>query len=232
MNKKIITLIITGLISTSFMGQTYVSAAEIKKTTVQDEYSKEMSINDAINIVENNYLIQNDNGTFSIDETAKSIIGDNLFLELEKGMNQVNELIGDDLLQVDKNGQVTESNYESQNLISSRITDAYGRVLSSYSYCSGYQWYWWGFKTNVSKSGSDILSSEITKTIAAVALTGGAAALVPGFVVPAGIVGLAVEAWLVSLQVECEKGTKSNGIAVTALGAPSSPQITDINARY
>lgn len=232
MNKKIITLILTGLISTSFVGPTYVSAAEIKKTTTQDKYINEMSINDAITIIEDKYLIQNDNGTFSIDEAAKSIIGDKLFSELESGMNQVNVLIENDVLEFDKNRQATKFDQEKQNLISPRATDAYSEVLSSYKYCSNYQWYWWGFETNVNPDGSAHLAKEVIKTIAMVAAGGASIGWIPGFAIPVGIVGAALEAWLVTIHVEFDKGSGARGTAVTALGAPSAPQITDANTLY
>lgn len=235
---KISALILTGIVSsTIFITPLSASAKELNNysnTTIQNEKQTNLSMEQAIHIVEKNYLSQNPNGTFSIKDSAINEIGEDLFYELTDGMEQVNQLISNKALQFYENGKIKKINNNIKESITPRYraSDAYGKILSSYKYCSNYNWYWWGFKTNVNKAGCSILSSEINKTIAYVATVSGGIAFLPGLKIPSAIGAGGITYWLVSLKTEFEKGTNARGATVTALGKPSNPQITDVTTRY
>lgn len=94
--------------------------------------------------MEDKYLHQNSDGTFSIKEIAMDEIGKELFYELKNAMEQVNQLISKNALQFYENGKIKQINDNIINdiFIENRISNGYGEILSNYGYCSNYEWYW------------------------------------------------------------------------------------------
>ena len=63
------------------------------------------------------------------------------------------------IIEKDNNNEIINT-YQSENINNKRQPRAaltFGKIVSNYEYCSNYQWYWWGYKTNVNAKGSALL---------------------------------------------------------------------------
>lgn len=240
--KKIISLclsvtLVAGTITFS-PNESKVYAAELDNVE-KVSYSNNIveSSNDIINVIENNYLHQKDDGTFYISDEAYKVIDKETLDFFKNQMLEINSLILDKQLKFEI--EETNSGVEIKNTINnfeeSKETRsvAAGRILSSYTYCSNYEWYWWGYKTRVNATGSQYLLNYMELEAAVYGSLCGLAAVIPGASVGAAVAIVGGTITYGAAIVELKNGVNSgNGVSLTGFGKPSNGHPIKISAIF
>ncbi len=225
MNSSIKKVISTTLVATIISGtviltnQTSVKASEVSTNL---HSILKMSNEDAIKIIEQNYLIRNNDGTFKIHSNAEKVIPQENLKVLSKAMNEVNSKIKSKEL------------YSTKSLDGTIIIDKTNTGLKrSYNgHASNYRWFWWGFVANLDKAGSNMLINDLE----ALRDASGAVGILAGL----ASCGIAVAGGAINagLCIELIRETKNAlaeteyGCTIHCYGAPSSAQVYKITAQY
>lgn len=238
--KKIISLfLVTSLIvgSITFLPETNkVYASELDNAEVM---SVESSGN-IINIIENNYLNQKSDGTFYISDDAYKVIDVEILDFFKEQMSGINDLILDKQLEFEiketKNGvevKNTVSNIEESKRTRSTRSVSAGKILSNYSYCSDYEWYWWGYKTRVNAKGCEYLLNYTEAEAAVYGSLCGLAAVIPGGAVGAAVAAVGGTITYGSAIAALKNGISSeNGVWATGFGKPSNGNLIKVSAIF
>lgn len=106
--------------------------------------------------IEEKYLIQNPDWTFTIDNLAYN----DVVIFIKDRYDQINSFIEQDVLKFKvENNEIVNTYQNLEDVPRTRSWSEYGNIVSSYSYCSNYQWYWWGYKTNLNKKGTQLINN-------------------------------------------------------------------------
>ena len=222
-NKKIISTLVA--LPTDYA---YANEISYEKTLTIEKENKEIDLDSIIKDIENNYLRQNSNGTFYILDTVYEKIDADVvnFLKGEmKTVNSETEVINT-ATNVDVSDLATNAN--------SKGSATTGNILSNYSYCSNYVWYWWGYTTNVNKKGTELLLNQLEYESLVYGAGCGLAALIPG----GGAIAAAIAAFGGTITYgtaikNCKNGIVSGkGVKVVGVGKPSSGNILKLSTRY
>ncbi|WP_326512267.1 hypothetical protein [Clostridium intestinale] len=226
-----------------------VHAAEVYPITTNTptEYTQNDTVGkNAIDIIEQNYLKQNENGTFYILDEAYDVIDAEAVDFLKSKMAEINTLILSNTIKFEvknANGQVDVKVIEdnSSRTLNNGIQKSFARasatsngsILSNYSYCSNYTWYWWGYNTIVNKDGCAMLKNNLTAELAAQGAGAALIGFIP-FVGAANAAALMFGAAITYLPAinQLENAQTTGRARVVGLGAPSSGQIWDVEAIY
>lgn len=241
-NKKIISLVLTGTLTAGILTLTpntekTVFASELNKVNFEEKINSK-DFEEIIKEIENNYLFQKDDGTFYISNLAYEKIDNEILNFLVENMEEINELILTNQLEfkIEKNNEEKQVINTLENFTENtkvRSSGA-GRILSSYSYCSNYQWYWWGYKTNVNKSGTAYLQNYAEADALIFGSACGLAATIPGggpLIAALAAVGGTIT-YATAIR-EMKNGILSGkGVRAVGVGNPSSGYLLKVNARY
>lgn len=240
MKKKVITIILLA----STVSTMVIAPIETKASTIVNDNYNNIQISDQTNIlseIENNYLYQNEDGTFYISDEAYLKFDKEIIEQVKSGMDDINEYIKEDALKFELQRKTKETivvnTYEDTSKmvgIESRKLANYGPVLSSYTYCGNYTWYWWGYKTTVNPIGCDIMIGKLKTDMAVV---GGATVawigLAPAAAAVIGSLGFIGSVRYYDLINEYETGIKTKkGTRTTGWGKPSSGNLIAAYALY
>lgn len=217
---------------------TYASVKEnVQIQKFQQDFDKQISN------IEQKYIIQNNDGTFSLSKAIYSEYDKEVVSFLEKNMSEINEYItsGDLKFKIfNENGHkvikntfnnLTENKITNESSILKSKTSGVGRIVSDYKYCSGYEWHAWGYRTNVSKKGSELLKNEYTYILS---VAGGMVTLatICGGGAAAAAVGLFAGLTIGEAVKECAQGvSRGKGVKVTGLGKPSTGAVITVYSK-
>ena len=237
-NKKIISL---GLSVTLFLGTlNFVSntkpvyASELNNTSIPNNNENSDSI---LKKIEENYLYQREDGTFYISDDAYNVIDNDTIDFFKDQINEINSLILDNQLEfkiekMDKGTNVKNIKADVEESIMTRSVDS-GNILSSYTYCSDYEWHWWGYSTTVNKQGSEYLLNYVEREAAVYGALCGLAAVIPGGAIGAAVAAVGGTITYGTAIAEFKNGIVSEkGVRATGVGKPSNGNLIKVSAIY
>lgn len=248
-NKKIISMILLASVTGTTLvalptDSAYANEISYEKTITTEKENKEIDLDSIIKDIENNYLRQNSNGTFYILDAAYEKIDADVINFLKGNMNEINSLIISDQLEfemktVNSETEIinTANNIDISNLATntnSKGNATTGKILSNYSYCSNYVWYWWGYTTNVNKKGTELLLNQLEYEALVYGAGCGLAALIPG----GGAIAAAIAAFGGTITYgtaikNCKNGiVTGKGVKVVGVGKPSSGNVLKLSTIY
>lgn len=240
--KKIISLclsvsLIVGTITFS-PNTTKVYAAELNNIgkITYDNNTVETST-DIINVIENNYLNQKDDGTFYISDEAYKVIDSEVLDFFKVQMAEINDLILDKQLafEIEETKNGVEIKNTVDNLDESKLSRSVssGKILSSYTYCSNYEWHWWGYKTKVNSSGCRYLLNYTEAEAAVYGSLCGLAAVIPGGAVGAAVAAVGGTITYGAAIAAFKNGIDSGyGVWATGFGDPSNGHLLKVSAIF
>lgn len=239
MNKKFISCILGATIFSTFtlgsLGFSDAKSVNAQTITKEDKKINEEDLFKVIKGIEEKYLIQNPDGTFTIDNLAYNEYDNDLVDFIKDGSDQINSLIEQDALKFKvENNEIVNTYQNLEDVPRTRSWSEYGNIVSSYSYCSNYQWYWWGYKTNVNKKGTQLINNLFKRDAAIFGgLAGLAATINPAAGAVVAIAGFIGGVTYVDAIANCDNGiTTGKGVRVTGWGKPSTGCIMGVQARY
>lgn len=241
MNKKIISgslALILGVGTFSFASQENVYANELHNSNVK-YYSSNLNnvdfnegIVNVLEDIENNYAIQNSDGTFSLSSEVYKKYDTEIVDYFKSCMNDINDYISKGKLSfelrkinnvnrvVNTKVNMTDSDLNGNINLRGMVGDV-GKIVSNYSYCSNYEWHIWGFRADVNKTGSQLLVNEYTYLGALYGATFGIVSAIPGvgaIAAAAGVtVGVVTFGWLIK---QASNGVAKGKCRVTGMGKP------------
>lgn len=215
MNKKVITTLALALTVTTL---TTGAFSNVKAATINNEINnvsvngKIKDVGQAIKLIEQHYLVVNENGTSQIKSEANKYIDSSVLNEIKVGTNKVNECISSGVLVRDKKTNV--------------IREA--KIKYGFHVDGSYIWHWYGFDFVMNARNAGIFAAgmgEISGKLAGGAAIGGA---IPGvsFV-------LGASAALISVWSSRASAGNSNGRGCIAyfMGDPSWAQLYNVTTR-
>lgn len=241
MKQKLISSLLTITISFGFIIFSKSNHVNAETLNNKPNLSENKADNSIIKNIENQYLKQNSDGTFYILDSAYNEFEKDIIYSLKTGMNEINDYIKKGKLKfeiIEKNKNIEIINtYQSndiQNKIYFKAAITISKIVSSYDYCSNYEWYWWGYKADVNATGSALLRNNFAADLAVV---GGSATLASVLCPPAapiigtlGFIGATRYAYVI---MECSNGADNGkGVQVTGWGKPSAGAVFAVKAYY
>lgn len=237
---KISALILTGIVSSSiFIAPISVYANELSNNNKIVENQKEMSINEAIKIIENKYLSITQDNKFIISSNAKKEIPENILKELEKSIEITNKNITEDNLKIKKENNnkfnlEVQNKYKNSNfgLNEKRVRrSSNGKSAFYKKYAYKFKFFWWGYAAWVNKTGTNLIIDGLEglrDTFGGLGLISGA--IVPGLTtVAAGLGYLAFN----SLVAQAKTARSETGSCITyCYGSPKNGQVYKITPTW
>lgn len=229
MFRKISKIICLSLVICLFSVST-IFATEIPQGNVN---IKVTDVNNAIQIITNQYLKINPDGTFSISQDASKIIDSTALNTIMAGMSSVNQNIKlGNLISSKINGVITVKssiNYNPQFLMAqskSGIIQPMAWGLDSYT--TLYTWSWWGFSANLNTTGTKVLRNSFIEYAAELTAGGIVSAFLScGLGLGAALIGGVAIANMIRI---CSDAIDSNGgVTCTCLGSPSNAELIALN---
>lgn len=235
MDKRLIATILTVSCATTAL----IGVMPITKANAQEKNEVSTMVNedetlDIIKEIENKYLTQNEDGTFSISDLAYNEFDKDVIDFIKEGSNEINSYIKANVLEFKvQNDEIVNTYANLENVANEKGMRDYGNILSSYTYCSNYQWFWWGYKTNVNVTGAKLLRNTLMKDMAQFGgLCGIATALNPAAGVIVAIAGAIGGITFSDGIYHCANGIDSGrGVQATGWGKPATGLLMGIKAR-
>lgn len=241
MKNKFISMLLLSVMTTSLLITSLSTAASASTFTTENTTTESFSSKEGnpsigkstIKIIEEKYLIQNSDGTFSLSDDIYNEFDEELVNFVKNGMNSINSLIvaGNLNFKINNEKQVINT-YANDDAITSNSSSSLQRlsasdsVFTSYDYCSNYTWYWYGFECSVNKDGTRILKTDLEEVAK---IAGWGAAAYTALVGPHGLaIGLYTIMTLGECIYQCELGLARWGVYACCLGAPSSAAIVNL----
>ncbi|SHJ13050.1 hypothetical protein [Desulfosporosinus lacus] len=188
--------------------------------TPVDTTKKITDIKQAINLIENNFLGENKNGTSFIKDGADKYIDRITLNQITSGMNSINQRIATGALYRDS---ITNQLKKSDTI------DAIVQPMAVSSDITGsYIWHWYGFDFVMEAYSSNLFGIELGKQAAVIAGSASPFWAVPQIVV---IATVGVSAILVMAANALTGGGNGRGSIAFFLGDPSWAQITHVDVR-
>lgn len=214
------------------------SKVDMSKTT---QNNKAESVGSAIEEIEQKFLRQNVDGTFYILSEAYNVVDSTTIDFIKSNMEEVNTLIRSKTLEFkisDTNGEaevevVKDNSDTTPQRRVKRSSSSVGKILSNYTYCSNYKWFWWGYKTRLNKDGCQLLQNELELEALIVGSGTTACGFIPIVGAAAAAAALVGEAIVYGSAIkECQNGQVTGKADVIGMGKPSSGKIWDVTAVY
>ena len=139
LNKAISSILIAGLVGSgvgiSALENNNHKANNVNQNKITDVANQKINNQqEAINLIQNKYLIQEANGTFSINPIAKNYISENVLNNIQKSMDFVNQNIIKNNVKfklTKENGQVTVTPIKITNTYKNEINENISKSLTS-----------------------------------------------------------------------------------------------------
>lgn len=189
----------------------------------------EITVDEAIRIIEDNYLSLDSDGTFKIDSKAKEVIPEDIYNSLNEGMKNVNIEIDNNNLEVFESFQGYE--VKPVDELNSEI-----RVYSSRAYnepiINNYTFFWWGYIAEANRVATNIFINELENLIY---VAGTAGAVGAYFTVGATVLlsaAAGVGAYALITQAKNSLEITPDGTTIYAYGSPSKGQVYKVTQLY
>lgn len=206
-------------------------SSPVSAATVDNKVKAEMTIEEAIKIVEDNYLNVEVDGTFKIDPSAKDVIPEEIYNSLENGVNGTNEQINENKLEVSNEAEGYSVKPVGDFVNSTGYSNISARAYNP-PIISNHTFFWWGYIAEMNNSATNIFINELEWLIYAYGSTGAVAAY---FTVGASVVLAAaggVAAYTLVTQAKNALEITPDGSTIYAYGSPSRGQVYKVTQLY
>lgn len=205
-------------------------AQNYNKSAYVSEINSTNQINLIKDSIQQHYLTQNENGTFSISPIAYTLYPEKAMNTITQGMNSMNKAIlsGNIKFKMEtiNNTKEIKVTYENQNALLNNFSNKNiqgNAFMSNYTflhtYCYDFNYSWAGFYCDVNVNGCYILANELNIAIYAAGGVGSVAGITGDIPVAAGCAADAVYA--VAMQSALNSGAETGaGATIDAWGSP------------
>lgn len=189
--------------------------------------------NNVVKAIQNHYLVQNANGTFSIKKVAYELYPKTIMDQITQGMDSMNIQIlsGNIKFKVDSNKEVEVQSVNQEAVNNAFFSNGYTGMGYNFmsdqfvhEYCYNFHYNWSGFYCAVNLQGCAVLIRELNLTIASAGGLTALSAITGNLFVSSGCAVEAVYASLIqsNLQLGLESG---RGATISAWGSPMGKSV-------
>lgn len=225
-----LTLVLVFTFSTMATQTAFASAKTDNSLSIQ--LQKHMSVNEAIKIIEANYLHLQKDGTFSIDLRAKEVIPKEILNSLESGMNEINNEIKEKKLIVSHNSKGNNVVSIAMEITTKNSIQPNVYAATTSPVVNNYKFFWWGYIANANTVATNILINNLEFLIGVCGAEGAVGAY---FTVGASVViaiATGIFAYDLVRQAKNALAITPNGSTFYAYGSPSCGQLYKVTRLY
>ncbi|MGF0110889.1 hypothetical protein [Clostridium sp. SGI.024] len=193
---------------------------------------------EAIKIIEENYLSLDSNGNFKIDSKAKDVIPEEIYNTLKSGTENINTEINNDNLEVSSSFQgyevkpVKGSKLDAETYSDANSFNAYSSRTYNPPVIDNYTFFWWGYIAEANETAAQIMINELELLIA---VSGGVGTIAGYFTVGVTValsVAVGVGCYGLITQIKNSLEITSDGVTIYAYGSPEKGQVYKVTQLY